>query len=159
VALAVATQVWPLLLLVSLLLGAAVVWAGASGDVTQLPVAAWLFAAAVGGLTVSFALHECVHAAVLKRITTVTEVTVERTWARISLIPHGRMTGWQVATVAASGPVACVLAGAVLAVPHATRPLSWWYLGHALFLLPVFGDGITLLKGLIAGPRTLDTGA
>lgn len=156
-ALAVAMQVWPLLLLTSLILAAALSWAAVSGDTTQLPVAARIFTAATAGLTASFSLHECLHAAVLKRITTITAVALERTWGRISLVPHGRMTGWQAAAVAASGPVGCVLAGALLALPEATRPLSWWYLGHALFLLPVFGDGIALAKGLLAGPRHLDT--
>jgi hypothetical protein len=156
VALAVAAQVWPLLLFASLILAAALSWAAVSGDTPQLPVAAWIFTAATAGLTASFALHECLHAAVLKRMNTVTAVTLERTWGRISLVPHGDMTGWQAAAVAASGPVGCVLAGALLALHEATRPLSWWYLGHAVFLLPIFGDGIALIKGLLAGPGRLD---
>jgi hypothetical protein len=156
VALAVAAQVWPLLLFASLILAAALLWAAVSGDTAQLPVAAWIFTAATAGLTTSFALHECLHAAALKRITTVTAVTLERTWGRISLVPHGSMTGWQAATVAASGPLGCILAGALLALHEATRTLSWWYLGHAVFLLPVFGDGIALTKGLLAGPTRLE---
>ncbi|SDL21465.1 hypothetical protein SAMN05216298_3092 [Glycomyces sambucus] len=158
VALAVAAQVWPLLALASLILAAALGWAAVSGDTTQLPVAAWIFLAATAGLTASFALHECVHALLLHRIPTVASVTVERTPARISVVPRGRMTGWQTAAVAAAGPLACVLAGAALAVHEATRPLSWWYLGHVLFLLPLFGDGTALVKGLLAGPRLLDVG-
>lgn len=157
VALAVAAQVWPLLLFASLVLAAALSWAAVSGDATQLPVAAWIFTATTAGLTASFALHECLHAAVLKRITTITAVTLERTRGRISLVPHGSMTGWQAATVAASGPLGCVLVGALLTLHETTRPLSWWYLGHAVFLLPVFGDGIVLTKGLLAGPTYLDT--
>ncbi|MEV3938955.1 hypothetical protein AB0K52_23655 [Glycomyces sp. NPDC049804] len=155
-ALAVAGQLWPLLLFVSLALGTAAAWAAGTGDTTQLPLAGWIFAAAVAGLTASFTLHECAHAAVLGRIATVSEVSIERTLGRVSLIPHGHMTGRQAAAVAVSGPVACAAVGAVLAVPEATRPLSWWYLGHGLFLLPVFGDGIALVKGLLAGSRRID---
>lgn len=157
-ALAVATHVWPLLEFLALLTAAAAGWAGASGDTSQLPVAWQILSTGVFGLTASFALHESAHAAVLKRVATVTAVTVERTWGRISLIPHGHMTGWQTAAVAAAGPAACAAVGAILALPDATRTLSWWYLGHCLFLLPVFGDGIALLKGMRAGPRRIATG-
>ncbi|GAA1689788.1 hypothetical protein GCM10009830_41740 [Glycomyces endophyticus] len=156
-ALAVAAQVRPLLLLASLILGAALTWAAVSGDTTQLPVAAWIFAAVVAGLTGSFVLHECAHAAVLERLPAVTAVTVERTRARISVIPHGRMTGRQSAGAAAAGPLAATAAGVLLALPEATRPLSWWYLGHAVFLLPVFGDGLALLKGLLTGSGVIET--
>lgn len=147
---AVAAQVWPLLAFAGLLLGAALVWLARSGD-PQPTLLAWGLVAepAVLGLVAPFALHESAHVFVLKRIRTVTHITIERTAWRTSVIPHGAMTARQTAAVALAGPSACLAAGALLRFSGLAGSLSWWYLGHAVFLLPVFGDGRALWRSLV----------
>lgn len=140
-----AAQVWPLLAFVGALLAAALVWMVRSGDPVPASMA-WvlLVKPAALGMVASFALHESAHVVVLKRIHTVTHITVERTALRTSVIPEGTMTARQAAVVALSGPSVCVAVGAVLWLSGLDRPLSWWYLGHLVFLLPFFGDGRAL---------------
>ncbi|MFJ5231069.1 hypothetical protein ACIQBJ_14390 [Kitasatospora sp. NPDC088391] len=148
---AVAVQVWPLLALAGLLLGAALLWRVRSGD--GVPAAmAWLLLAkpAALGLVAPFVLHECAHALVLKRVRTVTHLILERTAWRTSLVPEGILTPRQSAAVALAGPLSCAAVGAVLHLTALDRPLSWWYLAHLVLLLPPFGDGRALWQALRA---------
>ncbi|MCC2274911.1 hypothetical protein LKL35_05600 [Streptomyces sp. ET3-23] len=142
---AVAAQVWPLLAFAAVLLAAALAWMARSGDPVPASMA-WTLAAKPStlGLVASFALHESAHVLVLKRIGTVTHITIERTAWRTSVIPHGTMTAPQTALVALAGPAACVAVGALLWLSGLDRTLSWWYLAHIAFLLPLFGDGQVL---------------
>ncbi|MEV0276671.1 hypothetical protein AB0I22_09865 [Streptomyces sp. NPDC050610] len=157
---AVAAQVWPLLTLAATLLAAALTWQAHSGD--PVPAAmAWKLLAkpAAFGLVASFALHESAHVLVLNRIATVTHITLERTAWRTSVIPHGTMTTRQTATVAAAGPLACAVAGALLWLSGLDRPLSYWYLAHLAFLLPPFGDGRALWRSFRRPPSARETNA
>ncbi|MFJ6728004.1 hypothetical protein ACIQPQ_24210 [Streptomyces sp. NPDC091281] len=142
---AVAAQVWPLLAFAGVLLAAALAWRARSGDPVPAEMA-WtlLVEPAALGLAASFALHESAHVVVLKRIRTVTHLTIERTAWRTSVIPEGTMTARQTAVVALAGPAACVAVGALLWVADLDRNLAWWYLAHIAFLLPPFGDGRAL---------------
>lgn len=152
VAWAVTAQVWPLLASVLALWAAALALMAHSGD--SVPAAmAWklLVKPAALGLVAGFALHESAHVAALKRIRTVTHIAIERTALRTSVIPEGTMTGRQSAAVALAGPSACFAVGAALWLSGLDRPLSWWYLAHIVFLLPVFGDGRALWQGLRPG--------
>ncbi|WKK26999.1 hypothetical protein QZH56_16240 [Streptomyces olivoreticuli] len=156
---AVATQVWPLLAFAGALLAAALFWMARSGDPVPASMAwALLAKPAALGLVASFALHESAHVLVLKRIRTVTHIAIERTAWRTSVIPQGTMTARQTATVALAGPSVCVAVGTLLWLSGLDRPLSWWYLAHVVFLLPLFGDGQALWrsfrKGLSRGSRT-----
>lgn len=146
---AVAAQVWPLLAFAGALLAAALVWMVRSGDPVPASMA-WvlLVKPATLGLVVPFALHESAHAVVLRRIRTVTHITIERTAWRTSVIPQGAMTARQMAGVALAGPSACVSVGALLWFSGLDRSLAWWYLAHVVFLLPLFGDGKALRQGL-----------
>ncbi|RFU87557.1 hypothetical protein DY218_06255 [Streptomyces triticagri] len=145
---AVASQVWPLLLFTGVLTGAALLWMIRSGDAVPAAMA-WMLLAkpALLGLLVPFALHESAHVLVLRRIPTVTHIALERTGWRTSVVPAGTMTGRQTALVALAGPLVCVAVGAVLWLTSFDRALSWWYLAHLAFLLPVFGDGRALWFG------------
>ncbi|MCI3932697.1 hypothetical protein [Streptomyces sp. AN091965] len=147
VAWAVAAQVWPLLVLSGLLQATALAWTARSGDPVPARMA-WVLLAkpAALGLVGSFALHEVAHVLVLKRISTVTHITIERTACRTSVIPQGTMTTRQMAVVALAGPSACVAMAAVLCLSRLDGSLSWWYLAHIAFLLPVFGDGKVLWR-------------
>ncbi|MCZ4122370.1 hypothetical protein [Streptomyces sp. H39-S7] len=146
-----ATQVWPLLAFVGVLLAAALVWFALSGD-RVLAGLTWalLFKPAALGLVASFALHESAHVIVLKRVRTVTHIAVERTMWRTSVIPEGNMTARQTRVVALAGPSACVIVGAFLLLSGLDRSLAWWHLAHIAFLLPVFGDGRALWRSFRA---------
>ena len=141
----VAAQVWPLLVFAGVLLSMALVWMAHSGDPVPAKMA-WMMLVkpATLGLVVPFALHESAHALVLKRIRTVTHISIERTAWRTSVLPEGTMTARQTAMVALAGPSVCAAVGALLWLPGLDRPLAWWYLAHIVFLLPFFGDGRAL---------------
>ncbi|MFJ6944948.1 hypothetical protein ACISU4_09895 [Streptomyces wuyuanensis] len=145
VAWAVAAQVWPLLALAGAFLAAGLAWAARSGDRVPAEMAwAVLVKPGVFGLVASFALHESAHVLVLKRISTITHITIERTAWRTSMIPHGTMTARLTAVVALAGPAGCLAVGALLWLSGLDRAVAWWYLGHVVFLLPFFGDGRAL---------------
>lgn len=141
----VAAQVWPLLAFAGVLMAMALVWMARSGDPVPAETA-WILLVkpATLGLVAPFALHESAHALVLRRIRTLTHITIERTPWRTSVIPEGTMTARQTAEVALAGPAACVAVGTLLWLPGLDRSLAWWYLAHILFLLPFFGDGRAL---------------
>lgn len=104
------------------------------------------------GLCGSFALHELGHALVLLRADGGTSVTLERTAWRISVRATGAIRGRDAFLAALAGPGGCAVAGGILllACPHAL--LHVWFFAHAVFLLPVFGDG----RALISGARRWD---
>ena len=124
------------------------IWVITSGDSMPAKIAWWFFKAAALGLVGSFALHESAHVMVLKRIGAVTHLAIDRTRWRISIIPFGTLTARQVVRVAIAGPLSCVGVGSALWILGLDRSLAWWYLAHAIFLLPFFGDGRNLRRGL-----------
>lgn len=112
------------------------------------------------GLLGGFIVHESAHAAALRYVCPgVTRVVLRSSFLRFSLVPHGRMTGRQVALVAVVGPAVALAVGATLWWVPAVPGLAWWYLIHGLFLLPPFGDGRALLTGLRASERVLVLGS
>ncbi|WP_146252255.1 hypothetical protein [Streptomyces carminius] len=143
-----AAQVWPLLVFLGLFLAAALAWFARSGDRVPAEMAWGVFEAAALGLVASFALHESAHVVALRRVRTVTRIALERTAWRTSVVPEGTMTARQTAGVALAGPLSCVAVGALLWLPDLDRSLAWWYLAHAAFLLPLFGDGRALRHAL-----------
>lgn len=127
---------------------ASLVWFLSSGDRATVGLAWRFFTLGVVGLVGSFALHEVAHVMVLKRISTVTLLEIDRTAWRVSIVPHGALNARQVVVVALAGPAACVGLGAILLIVDLDRALAWWYLAHGLFLLPFFGDGRSLISGI-----------
>lgn len=148
-----AAQVWPLLALVVVLVGAAAVWLAVSGDPSLVDVAAGFGRTVLVGLVGSFALHESAHVVLLRRIPGITHITLERTAWRFSVAPVGTLSARQVGLVAVAGPGACLLAAPVWWVAAPGSGLAWWYAAHAVFLLPLFGDGRMLLASVRAGAR------
>lgn len=103
----------------------------------------------VVGLIGSFALHEATHSLALTLFAPgIQTIEIVATAWRFSLTPVGTMTGRQVMAVALAGPLSGVAAGMLLFTMAPASPLGLWYLGHALFLLPIFGDGRAVLSGL-----------
>lgn len=140
---------WPLLAFAGVLLAVALFWMARTGDSGPvLLVWSQLAEPAVLGLAVPFALHESAHVFALKRIPTVTHIVIERTAWRTSVVPSGTMNARHTVLVALIGPGACVVAGTLLWASGLDRALAWWYLAHALFLLPFFGDGRALWHSL-----------
>lgn len=154
IAVAVVTQVWPLLALLTALTAAALVWWSAAGDPVPARMFAQLSAVTVVGLVGSFALHELAHLVALRRVTTVDEVRLERTGWRLSLHPQGRMSPRQVVGAAVAGPAACVLAGLAWWVLAPSSTLRWWYLAHVLALTPPMGDGRAVVTAIRAARRS-----
>lgn len=145
---AVLGQVWPLLAFLGVVVAAALAYAVRSGDGVPLELSWGLFLLAGPGVVGSFVLHEGAHVAALRGARGVTHVAVERTLLRISVVPIGDLTPNRVAGVAAAGPGACVLAGAALWVAGVPAAWCWCYLAHGALLLPLFGDGRALVRGI-----------
>lgn len=145
---AVLAQVWPLLAFLGLLVAAALAYAVRSGDGVPLELSWGLFLLAGPGVVGSFVLHEGAHVVALRGAPGVTHVAVERTLLRISVVPIGDLSPNRAAGVAAAGPGACVLVGAALWAGGVPAAWCWCYLAHGAMLLPVFGDGRTLVRSL-----------
>jgi hypothetical protein len=125
---------------------AALAWWSRDGGV--LVVTGGLLLQIAFGAAGSFVLHESSHAFVLGLCDGVERIDIESTLLRISLRPQGELTTQQAIAVALAGPGACVLVGIAL---HAALPLAhlhWWYLLHAGFLLPIFGDGRAVVQAV-----------
>lgn len=142
---------WP----IHLTFGALVAATAVLGAVTAQPgithgVAA-LAAHYVFGLCCSFALHELGHLLVLSRADDVTAITVERTLWRLSVSAHGRIRARDAVLSAIAGPGSCVVAGIALLLLMPQAHLHPWFLAHAVFLLPVFGDGRAVMAVVRAG--------
>ncbi|WP_242882237.1 hypothetical protein [Actinomadura litoris] len=145
-----AAQVWPLLVFLGVFLAVALAWFARSGDSVPAEMAWSLFKAATLGVVGSYALHESAHVVVLKRIPTVTHLRLDRALWRTSVRAEGTLTARQIVAVAMAGPLACVMVGGVLWVSALDRALAWWFLAHGLLLLPFFGDGRSIIRGLRA---------
>lgn len=111
-----------------------------------------LLVQALGGLIAGFLIHEVAHLAALRIwVPEVGTIALEVTALRVSLKPRGRMTGWQMVTAATAGPGACVIAGMIVWVLPVAYGLQWWYFFHLVFLIPIFGDGRSIVRGLQLG--------
>ena len=144
----VVAQTWPLQVLTAAMLLAACGWYVGTGD--PMPArAAWrLETIAAVGLAGGFAVHEVAHVAVLRRCAGVSHLVVSSTWWRFSLEPRGSITAAQVVGVALAGPGAAAAVGLVLWAALPGAGLHGWFLVHLVFLLPVFGDGRSLVLGV-----------
>lgn len=107
-----------------------------------------LLAHAILGAWLSFIVHECGHIMSLAGIRNL-RVSVEVNLLRVSVIPHGEMTGWEIVRGALAGPLSCMSIGVLLLLIVPDLQLHWWYLLHGAFLLPLFGDGRSLIKGVL----------
>ncbi|WP_433794752.1 hypothetical protein [Actinoplanes sp. CA-252034] len=122
-----------------------------SGESGLLTLSWLLVAHVVGGATGSYLLHESGHVLVLSGCSGVHDIEVRSGLLRFSVVPHGSITRAEGILTALAGPGLCALAG--LALLAAGSPVTWWYLAHLIFLLPVFGDGRSIVRA-IRGPQT-----
>lgn len=117
------------------------------GDSALLQVGLWLLLhvlCLLGG----FLVHEWFHIVGMRLFHGVSHVVVSAGVLRFSIIPVGRLYGWQVAAVALLGPGASCLVGGLIALLIPSSTLQYWFLLHAIFLLPFFGDGRGFLFGI-----------
>lgn len=121
----------------------------AAGVPAILRPALWLLTHA-SCLLIGFVIHEGSHVLGLKVTPGVTHVVFASTLLRTSVLPVGSLAGWQAALIALAGPLAACVAGIPLALALPEYALHWWFFLHCIFLLPLFGDGRSLVKGLLA---------
>ncbi|RJF40677.1 hypothetical protein D4740_10935 [Actinomyces sp. 2119] len=114
-----------------------------------------LLVVVVAGLAGSYSLHEAGHLLAARRwYPAGTQAAWQLTALRVSLLTRGVPPARGArALVAVAGPLPCVVLGAVMAVVSAPTWLWAWYLCHGVFLLPVFGDGITVWRYLLRSLR------
>lgn len=96
----------------------------------------------------SFLVHEWSHVVGMRLFSGVSSVVITADSLRFSVVPVGRLYGWQIAIVAISGPGVSCVAGALIALLASESFLQCWFLLHAVFLLPFFGDGRSLIVGI-----------
>ena len=96
----------------------------------------------------SFLVHELFHVVGMRLFHGISHIVVSAGVLRFSVIPVGSLYGWQIVIVAVLGPGSSCLLGAVLALLTPSSLLQCWFLLHAIFLLPFFGDGRSLILGI-----------
>lgn len=138
---------WPLSAL-TLGFSACIMLATMTADPVLFQMSLWLLMHALCLFT-GFLVHELFHVVGMRLFHGVSHVVVSAGVLRFSVIPIGSLYGWQIAIVAVLGPGSSCLLGAVLALLTPSSLLQCWFLLHAIFLLPFFGDG----RGLILGIR------
>ncbi|MFS0912157.1 hypothetical protein AB3M89_10225 [Microbacterium sp. 179-I 3D2 NHS] len=139
---------WPLHALFAAASAGALVFAQLTGQPAVVDALLVLALHYVVGVWAGYAVHELGHAAALSRSPGVTALTLERSLLRVSVVPHGSLSGREAFIGAVSGPLSCVAIGAVLWMLVPQVHLHGWYLMHAIFLTPVFADGRVALRSL-----------
>jgi hypothetical protein len=138
---------WPLAA-VALGFSACTALATMTADPVLFQVSLWLLVHVLCLLS-SFLVHELFHVVGMRLFHGVSHIVVSAGVLRFSVIPIGSLYGWQIAIVAVLGPGSSCVVGAMLALLTPSSLLQCWFLLHAIFLLPFFGDG----RGLILGIR------
>ncbi|MDQ0029346.1 hypothetical protein [Arthrobacter bambusae] len=116
-------------------------------DLVLFQTAVWLIVHALF-LLGGFLVHEWFHVAGMRLFRGVSDIVVSAGVLRFSVIPVGRLYGWQIAVVAILGPGASCLVGVLITLLAPGSLLQYWFLLHAVFLLPFFGDGHSLILGI-----------
>ncbi|WP_129657372.1 hypothetical protein [Rothia uropygialis] len=109
----------------------------------------------LGGVILPFTLHEASHLVLATKAPGVSTVWVETTNFRISVGMEGEMSPLWLVGIAISRSCTCIALGLVIAAVG-ERAMSMFWLGHGLFLLPCFGDGRGLRRGLRTWFRSCD---
>lgn len=91
-------------------------------------------------LLCGFLVNEWSHVAGMRLFHGISDVVVSSGALRFSVVPVGRLYGWQIAIVAILGPGASCLVGALVALLAPGSFLPYWFLLHAVFLLPLAMD-------------------
>lgn len=101
----------------------------------------------VAGVAGSYLVHEMGHVVAMVFVPGIERIVVHAGFMRISLSP-GALPPRAALTGAVAGPGSCVVVGLLLLVSGAMPWAAWCYLAHAVFLLPIFGDGQTAVAAI-----------
>ena len=114
------------------------------------------------GLILPYTLHEYFHAKLLEYFKV--DIKIEYTVFRFSIIALTEMSGISEILVALVGPVGVFMIGLLLWISNITfyginlNFLTYFYLFHLIFLLPVFGDGKIVLINVLKYFRRISNG-
>ncbi|MFJ4223904.1 hypothetical protein [Microbacterium sp. NPDC089695] len=152
---------WPVHLVFAALVAGTTALGMAMGQSAIVSSAVTVAVHYAAGVWASFVVHELGHLVALSRSRGVTALTLERGIWRLSISPHGDLRPAETLTAAVAGPGICVIVGAALWVGAADLHLHGWYIAHAVFLLPAFGDGraaVTASRGILRHRGHLSAG-
>lgn len=120
------------------------------------PDVAWSAVAFIGKfllfvltIILSCFIHELGHYLAARYAPSISRFTWEMTWTRISLVCEGKTTPRDRIISGLTGPGLSLLCGSLLCLFPDTRTYGIVFCLHAIFLLPIFGDGKQILIGLI----------
>lgn len=111
----------------------------------------------VFGILLSLIIHEYGHLYVMKKFTTIREVTLTTTWCSFSIEPDQNIKGLKSIIIACVGPLSCLVISGILF----WISLRWYntnllltlliisYGGHILSFWPMSGDGLMIVKGIV----------
>lgn len=100
-------------------------------------------------LILSCFIHELGHYLSVRYTPSISGFTWEMTWTRISLVCEGKTTPQDRIIGGLAGPGLSLICGTLLCLFPGTRTYGIIFCLHAIFLLPIFGDGKQILIGLI----------
>lgn len=145
----VVQQVWWLLALGGFAVLASALWWFLTGDTGLPSVAGGATLFIIVAIVLPFAIHEFGHGVAIKYVRGVEYIELSRTLFRTSVTVHGAISPNMAMLISLMGPLPCALIGAVLwSIGYPV--VAVFYLGHLLFLIPPFGDGQQLLRGLLS---------
>lgn len=98
-----------------------------------------------------YIVHETLHIVALALCPAIQSITVESTLLRISIRSEGTLTAMQSCLIAFVGPCGASVVGAVLL--SFNYQCGWFWLLHAVFIFPPFGDGASILRGVTSIAR------
>ena len=138
---------WALVPTAAVLVLASAHWI-ASGD-RGLFLLSWALALhVVAGAAASYVLHEVGHVIAMGMLCRdIRSIDVRSGFLTFSIIPQGTITRSESILVALSGPAVCGLFGLLL-LQTTGSSVGWWYIAHTLFLIPPFGDGMSIVRAL-----------
>ena len=100
----------------------------------------------VAGAAGSYVVHEVGHVVCMGLLCRgVRSIDVRSDFLRFSITPQGVISRTESILVALSGPGLCGLLGVVV-LQVSGSSIAWWYILHVLFLIPPFGDGMSILR-------------
>lgn len=120
----------------------------------EIMMALWFLVVFIGGYIIPLSLHEYMHVYAMRRCNVQT-VSIENYLWKVSVKTNEKIQGKKLILVALSGPCVCFLIGALL-LPiwkitgiFVMKILAYMYMIHIINIVPPFGDGVMILKGVL----------
>lgn len=136
---------WALIPTTVVMVLASVHWAS-SGEPGFFMLSGTLALHVVVGAAGSYVVHEVGHVIAMGLFCPqVHSIEIRSDFLRFSIVPHGSISRAGSILVALSGPGLCGLLG-LLTLQVTGSSVGWWYVAHLVFLVPPFGDGMSILR-------------